>query len=282
VPPDLLLLTIALGACLLAAALSTAAALVSSRHAVPATGPLLPSGARVAWLRWIAGLPLAILGAELLLRAAATGRPPIANLHEVVVALAAAILALHLVFTRGVAVIGIAASLGAAALVGFAMRLPVPPEPLVPALQAPLLLAVHVGSAILAYAAAMVAGLAAVGELIVTALGPIRARRLPSAAGLRSLAHRSVLIALPLMTGAIALGSIWANLAWRSYWSNDPKELSAAATWLLLGAYLHAVGRRDRWGRAAPWLAVAGLGAVLFTLVGASLLFGGQHSYAQV
>jgi ABC-type transport system involved in cytochrome c biogenesis permease subunit len=84
------------------------------------------------------------------------------------------------------------------------------------------------------------------------------------------------------MTAAIALGSIWANLAWRSYWSNDPKELSAAATWLLLGAYLHAVGRRDRWGRAAPWLAVAGLGAVLFTLVGASLLFGGQHSYAQV
>ncbi len=79
---------------------------------------------------------------------------------------------------------------------------------------------------------------------------------------------------------AIVLGSIWANLAWRSYWSNDPKELAAAATWLVFGAYLHVAGRRDRWAALAPWLIVLGFAGVLFTYIGASLFIVGEHSYA--
>ena len=71
-----------------------------------------------------------------------------------------------------------------------------------------------------------------------------------------------------------------ANLAWRSYWNNDPKELAAAATWLVYGGYLHVAGRRDRWAKSAPWLLVLGFAAVLFTWLGAGLLFVGQHSYA--
>ena len=79
---------------------------------------------------------------------------------------------------------------------------------------------------------------------------------------------------------AIALGSVWANLAWRSYWSNDPKELAAASTWLVFGAYLHVAGRRDQWQRSAPWLIVLGFAGVLFTYIGAGLFFVGEHSYA--
>ena len=88
-----------------------------------------------------------------------------------------------------------------------------------------------------------------------------------------------MLIAFPILTIAIALGSVWANLAWRSYWSNDPKELAAAATWLVFGAYLHVAGRRDRWERLAPWLIVLGFVGVLFTYIGAGLFIVGEHSY---
>lgn len=170
-------------------------------------------------------------------------------------------------------------ALVAAALVAYALTLPTESLPLVPALQAPLLLTVHVGAAMLAYAVSGVAFVAAVGELAQRRAGD-RIAALPAEATCRAAAHRSVLIAFPILTLAILLGSVWANLAWRSYWNNDPKELSAAATWLVYAAYLHVAGRRDRVGRLAPWFLVAGFGAVLFTFLGAGLLFVGQHSYA--
>lgn len=52
------------------------------------------------------------------------------------------------------------------------------------------------------------------------------------------------------------------------------------ATWLIYAAELHLAGRRDRWGRAAPWLPVLGFAGILFTWLGAGLVFVGQHSYA--
>ena len=95
----------------------------------------------------------------------------------------------------------------------------------------------------------------------------------------RMVGHRAVLIAFPILTIAIVLGSVWANVAWRSYWSNDPKELAAAATWLVFGAYLHVAGRRDGWERLSPWLIVLGFIGVLFTYIGAGLFLVGEHSY---
>ena len=153
-------------------------------------------------------------------------------------------------------------------------------DPLVPALQQPVLLTIHVGTAALAYAVSGVAFLAALAELAQTGAGD-RIGGLPSAAVSRAVGHRAVLIAFPILTVAIALGSVWANLAWRSYWSNDPKELAAAATWLVFGAYLHVASRRDRWQRLAPWLIVLGFAGVLFTYVGAGLFLVGEHSYGQ-
>src|SRR5690606_1350922 len=103
----------------------------------------------------------------------------------------------------------------------------------------------------------------------------------PTASAARALGHRAVLVACPLLTIAIVLGSVWANLAWRSYWSNDPKELAAAATWLVFGAYLHVAGRQDRWQRLAPWLVVLGFAGVLFPYIGAGLFLVGEHGYAR-
>ena len=223
----------------------------------------------------------ALLAAALVVRAVLIGHAPWSNLHEFSLAFAAALVGTHLVLGRARALDGLAplTALLAAALVGFALSLDDRVDPLVPALQQPLLLTIHVGAAALAYAVSGIAFVAACAEI-----GQRRSRDriplLPPAAAARAIGHRAVLLAFPILTIAIALGSVWANLAWRSYWNNDPKELAAAATWLVFGAYLHVAGRRDRWERLAPWLIVLGFAGVLFTYIGAGLFFVGEHSYA--
>jgi ABC-type transport system involved in cytochrome c biogenesis permease subunit len=225
------------------------------------------------------------IGAVLLLmaavaRAALIGHAPWSNLHEVSIAFAALLLAAYLVLARTWPIAGLApfVALLGAGLVVVALGLDDRVDPLVPALQQPVLLTVHVGSAVLAYAVAGVAFAAAAAELGQRAASG-RIGLLPTVGVARAVSHRAVLAGFPILTIAIALGSVWANVAWRSYWSNDPKELAAAATWLVFGAYLHVAGRRDRWERLAPWLIVLGFIGVLFTYIGAGLFLVGEHSY---
>lgn len=232
---------------------------------------LAPAGVAIALL---------LLISAVLLRTILVGHAPWSNLHEFTVAFAAALLATYLLLLRTAPIASLApiAAILAAGLVGIALGLDDRVDPLVPALQQPLLLTVHVGTAALSYAVAGVAFVAASAELAQRAVGD-RLVALPSREVLRSVGHRAVLIAFPILTIAIALGSVWANLAWRAYWSNDPKELAAAATWLVFGAYLHVAGRRDRWESLAPWLIVLGFVGVLFTYLGAGLFIVGEHSY---
>ncbi len=281
------LLILSLAVLLAAAAGGLGAVLLGvAMRPVAATAPAtLTAEGGAGLLRRAPPIGLAVACATLLaalgLRAILIGHAPWSNLHEVSIAFAAALIATHLVLARAHPLDGLAplTALVAAGLIGFALGLDDRVDPLVPALQQPLLLTVHVGSAVLAYAVSGVAFIAAAAEI-----GQVRAGDsiplLPSAAAARAIGHRAVLIAFPILTIAIVLGSVWANLAWRSYWSNDPKELAAAATWLVFGAYLHVAGRRDRWERLAPWLIVLGFAGVLFTYVGAGLFFIGEHSYA--
>lgn len=284
-PPLLLASLVAL---LGALALGLAAALggtVGATRTATADGPplaiarsLSATAAHVALL-----IAFALLAVGLVARTVLVGHAPWSNLFEVTHAFATFLLGSYLLAERRHPIQALApiVALLAGGLVIVALQLPDEVVPLAPALQMPLLLTVHVGAAITAYAVSGLAFAAAVGEIAQSRAGD-RIAILPSAAVSRVVAHRAVLVAFPILTAAIALGSVWANLAWRSYWNNDPKELAAAATWLLYAAYLHVAGRNDRAGRAAPWLLVAGFGAVLFTFLGASLLFPGQHSYAGV
>ena len=265
-----------LGAMLLGIALTPVAASTSRTTTIRDGGALLRRAPRVGLT-----VALVMLVAALVLRAILIGHAPWSNLHEFSLAFAAALVGTHLVLGRTHPLGGLApfTALLAAGLVAFALGLDDHVDPLVPALQQPLLLTVHVGTAVLAYAVSGVAFVAAAAE-IGQSRAADRIPLLPSAAAARAAGHRAVLIAFPILTITIALGSVWANLAWRSYWSNDPKELAAAATWLVFGAYLHVAGRRDRWERLAPWLIVLGFAGVLFTYIGAGLFFIGEHSYA--
>ena len=285
-----LLLVVALVVLLATGAVGLAALAMAGRVSAAAlateAGPAAPTATADVGLRLRRLAPLGVaaalffLVAAVALRTILVGHAPWSNLHEFTIAFAAAMLGTYLLLLRSAPIASLAplAALLAAGLVAIALGLDDRIDPLVPALQQPLLLTVHVGSAALSYAVAGVAFLAAAAELAQRAAGD-RLAALPSREVLRSVGHRAVLLAFPILTVAIALGSVWANLAWRAYWSNDPKELAAAATWLVFGAYLHVAGRRDRWESLAPWLIVLGFVGVLFTYLGAGLFIVGEHSY---
>jgi cytochrome c-type biogenesis protein CcsB len=98
---------------------------------------------------------------------------------------------------------------------------------------------------------------------------------------LDEVSYRGVAVGFPLFTlGGLVFAMIWAQKAWGSYWSWDPKETWALITWLFYSGYLHMRIVRGWEGRPAAWVSAAGFPLVLFTLVGVNLIISGLHSYA--
>ncbi|MEL7315417.1 MAG: c-type cytochrome biogenesis protein CcsB, partial [Cyanobacteria bacterium J06559_3] len=81
---------------------------------------------------------------------------------------------------------------------------------------------------------------------VVTAADKLTPQRLTLADTLDNISYRIIGLGFPLLTIGIISGAVWANEAWGSYWSWDPKETWALITWLVFAAYLHAriAGRR--------------------------------------
>jgi len=162
-------------------------------------------------------------------------------------------------------------------LVGYAATLPAAIEPLVPALDNPPLLTIHVAMAMIAYGVLAISFAAAVGYLVQGEED--RFTWLPGHKVLDEVAYRSVIIGFPIFATMLILGSYWASVAWGRYWGWDPKETSALVTWLIYALYLHARSRKDWAGRPAALILVVGFSAVLFTYFG-NLFFSGLHSYS--
>jgi cytochrome c-type biogenesis protein CcsB len=102
---------------------------------------------------------------------------------------------------------------------------------------------------------------------------------LPKPMVLDEIGYRAVVVGFPFLTLTIILGAVWAETAWGTYWSWDPKETASLVTWLIYGAYLHARVMRGWRGNRAAWLLVIGFLATLLTYFG-NLIFGGLHSYS--
>ena len=149
-------------------------------------------------------------------------------------------------------------------------------KPLIPALQSNWL-AAHVMTCFLGYASFAVSFVAAL-LLLACKTFPSAEKHLPTAHLLDEIVYRSVLIGLPLLTVGIITGAAWADYAWGSYWSWDPKETWSLITWFVYSAFLHARLTRGWTGRRMALLSVLGFGAVLFTYFGVNYL-PGLHSY---
>ncbi|HEY9711867.1 MAG TPA: cytochrome c biogenesis protein CcsA, partial [Chroococcales cyanobacterium] len=94
--------------------------------------------------------------------------------------------------------------------------------------------------------------------------------------------YRAIAIGFPLLTIGIITGGLWANHAWGTYWSWDPKESMALVTWISYAAYIHLRIHREFSAEKLSLVSVAGLLLTLLTYLGFnSLGFGGLHSYGK-
>lgn len=113
----------------------------------------------------------------------------------------------------------------------------------------------------------------------VSTLAILSPQRLSLADTLDNISYRIIGLGFPLLTIGIIAGAVWANEAWGSYWSWDPKETWALITWLVFAAYLHARITRGWQGRKPAILAASGFVVVWVCYLGVNLLGKGLHSY---
>ena len=226
-------------------------------------------------LGWLAVFALL---ASMVFRTIATGHGPFANMYEFSMAFGFGILAAYMWFERTYhqRILALVALPVALAMMLYAASIPATIEPLVPALQNNLLLTVHVAVAIVAYGSFSIAF---AGSLLYLVQPEGGRWGLPKPQVLDEIGYRAVVVGFPFLTLTIILGAVWAETAWGTYWSWDPKETASLVTWLIYASYLHARVMRGWRGNRAAWLLVLGFGATLFTYFG-NLFFGGLHSYS--
>jgi ABC-type transport system involved in cytochrome c biogenesis permease subunit len=96
---------------------------------------------------------------------------------------------------------------------------------------------------------------------------------------LLGLMDKTVTLAVPTLAIGVALGAVWANEAWGTYWNWDPKENMALATLFVYGAYLHLRLNTELSPTKLAWLLILGFGILMLTYIGINLLGVGLHSY---
>jgi cytochrome c-type biogenesis protein CcsB len=96
---------------------------------------------------------------------------------------------------------------------------------------------------------------------------------------LDSLSYRTITVGFLLLSVGLVSGAVWANEAWGSWWSWDPKETWALICWLVYAAYLHTRLIRGWQGRRPALVASVGLVVIAVCYIGVNLLGIGLHSY---
>lgn len=91
--------------------------------------------------------------------------------------------------------------------------------------------------------------------------------------------YRLIAFGFPCLTLGIISGAVWANQAWGSYWSWDPKESWALITWLVFAIYLHSRLIKGWQGKRPAILATIGFFIVWMCYLGVNFLGQGLHSY---
>lgn len=206
------------------------------------------------------------------------GRPPFSNMFESLFLFAWATVLVYLVIRIKIElpVLGAASALLASVTLAYASSFASNIEPLVPALRSNWL-TFHVFTCFLGYAGFAISCVAAIAYLAATRASQPAS---PSAELTEVVMTRTVAFGFIFLSIGIITGSVWANSAWGTYWSWDPKETWSLITWFIYAAFLHCRYMRGWVGRRAAWISIIGFASVLFTYIGVNLLLSGLHSYA--
>ncbi|MBI2437757.1 MAG: c-type cytochrome biogenesis protein CcsB, partial [Lentisphaerae bacterium] len=207
------------------------------------------------------------------------GRPPFGNMFESLVVLAWAVVVVYLALSsaRRIPALGAATALLATLVLAYASTFESDIQPLMPALRSNWL-TIHVFTCMLGYGAFSLSFLAAIGYLITA-----RTLSSPHAEVCETfeiVTAKTISFGFLFLSVGIITGAVWANSAWGTYWSWDPKETWSLITWLVYAIYLHCRFMRGWRGRRAAYLAIVGFLCVVITYVGVNFLMKGLHSYA--
>ncbi|HEX6814019.1 MAG TPA: cytochrome c biogenesis protein CcsA [Planctomycetota bacterium] len=253
---------------------------------VVALGWIVP---RSKWL-WLAGvaatvLPLVFLITDIVLRCVIRGRPPILNLYDTFLFIAAigvgAAVVVEIIMRRRF-VLSLAPPFGAL-IIALARAFEVGDgkdqmAPLQAVLDTNYYLATHVTSMNMGYAAAMFAAFVGTAWLLMQAFG-VRRDDVAFHKSIVRATYGLVAFGLIFAVFGTIYGGVWANDSWGRFWGWDPKENGAFLICIALVSLMHA--------RMCGWVRDFGfcLGAALTGLVVAfswfhvNLLGIGLHAY---
>ncbi|MDP3478663.1 MAG: c-type cytochrome biogenesis protein CcsB [Desulfoprunum sp.] len=229
-------------------------------------------------LRWVESYQLGI------------GYIPLTNMYESLVffawSIAVVYLAIEYIYkTRYLGAYVVSFAFLAMAYASFSAEFSKDIKPLLPALQSNWL-AAHVITCFIGYAAFTIAcGLAILYLIKKSSAGGTQENSPASEATRTNLAQLDIIIYKMIMfgflwlTAGIITGAVWANSAWGTYWSWDPKETWSLITWFIYALALHARFTRGWDGTRMAWVALVGFLSVVFTYYGVNFLLSGLHSY---
>jgi cytochrome c-type biogenesis protein CcsB len=221
----------------------------------------------------------------LAVRCGEAGHLPVTNLHEALSFFCWAVVGIYLLINWKYRVEVLAAFVSPIAavmiiLASFFPKAIVPVEPVLNSFWLP----VHVTFALLGdgmFALAFAAGIMYLiqeRQIKSKKIGPFF-RRLPALQVLDDLSYRCLTIGFPLLTLGIITGSVWAESAWGSYWTWDPKETWSLINWFLYAALLHGRLTAGWRGRRAAIFAILGFAVLVFTFLGVNLLWKSYHTF---
>ena len=210
------------------------------------------------------------------------GYVPLSNMYESMVFFAWSIVGLYLLFEkfyRSMALGAFILPLGFLSMGVAVLALSPEIRPLMPALQSSWLV-YHVITCFLGYAGFAISFGVSLIYLFKKKGNSPAASLLPSHKTLEDINYKAIIVGFLLFTVGIITGAIWANYAWGTYWSWDPKETWSLITWIVYAILLHARYTGRLAGQRMAHVSVVGFIAVLFTYWGVNYLISGLHSYA--
>ena len=232
---------------------------------------------KVSWIIYMTGF--ALQTAYIVFRGLQAGRIPMANQFEFATmfswGIAVILVVLH--YRTESAWLTLFGMIACWSVYLYAALLPREIHELMPALRSVWFVS-HIGSAAFSYAMFMLAGASGLRYIVLSRISP-EDRRLPE---IDYFIYRLISIGLLLLTVTIIIGAIWAEEAWSSFWTWDPKEVWALITWILYAIGLHLRLNRKKRGIFMAWYAVLSVPVVLFTFIGVNTLMSGLHSYGAV
>ena len=232
---------------------------------------------------WVIAAGFVFHTAALVVRGIGAGRLPLTNQYEFATSFAWGICLCFLIFLWRFRFQALGAFVTPVIflLIGYAAMQSREVRSLMPALRSNWL-AIHVSTAIISYGAFGV-------SFAVSLMFLIRRRmqeqsfwetHVPDEKKLDLISYRAVSLGFLFLTFVIVTGAIWAERAWGSYWTWDPKETWSLITWIIYAMYLHLRISRGWKGKAAAVFAVIGFICVIFTYIGVNTFIPSIHSYA--